>query len=143
ERLALFIGRLQGGRVPYIVLCRAGSEEAVRRIGLSSSEIVAYGSIDELVRTDSLLQRELLRAVPQARVHEELIYQFWFPRETSTIWVVCPQIHQPGEYADRSSPDYTYLDNLGDTDALLDVMVFLSQYYPKATIERFSSSDLP
>ena len=72
------------------------------------------------------------------RIHEELVYQFWFSRETSTIWVVCPQIHEPSEFADRSSPDHTYLDNLGDTDALLEVMVFLSQYYPNATIECFS-----
>ena len=56
---------------------------------------------------------------------------------------MCPQIHEPGEFADLSSPDYTYLDNLGDTDALLEVMVFLSQYYPDATIERFSARDLP
>lgn len=142
-RLVLFAGRLQGASIPYIMVCRADSEEAARRIGLSSPNLVAYESMDQLFHADSVLQHELLRAVPRARIHEELVYQFWFPRETSTIWVVCPQIHEPGEFADRSSPDYTYLDNLGDTDALLEVMVFLSQYYPNATIERFSSEDLP
>ena len=140
ERLSLFIGRLQGAHAPYFVLCQAESEDTVRRIGVNTPELLSYRSIDQL---DDVLQKELLRAVPQARIHEELIYQFWFPRETGTIWVVCPQIRNPGKYANRSSPDYTYLDNLGDTDALLDVMVFLSQYYPKATIERFSSTDLP
>lgn len=142
-QLALFAGRLQGAGVPHIMVCRADSEEAARRMGLSSPNLVAYESMDQLFHLDSVLQQELLRAVPHARIHEELVYQFWFPRETSTIWVVCPQIHEPGEFADRSSPDYTYLDNLGDTDALLEVMVFLSQYYPNATIERFSSKDLP
>jgi len=125
------------------MLCRADSEEAVRRMGLSSPNLVKYESIDQLFHADSVLQRELLRAVPHARIHEELVYQFWFPRETSTIWVVCPQIHEKSEFANRSSPDYTYLDNLGDTDALLEIMGFLSQYYPNATIECFSSEDLP
>jgi|GEM_PF-5824677 len=141
--LALFVGRLQGGLVPCVVTCQAGSEAVINRIGFRNADLVSYNSIEQIANTDSLLEQELLRAVPETRIHEELIYQFWFPRETSAIWLVCPQIHAPGEYADRSSPDYTYLDNLGDTDALLDVMVFLSQYYPKATIEHFSSGDLP
>lgn len=142
-RLVLFAGRLQGAGVPYIMVGQADSEEEARRMGLTSPNLVTYGSMDQLFHADSVLQQELLRAVPHVRIHEELVYRFWFPRETSTIWVVCPQIHEPGEFADRLSPDYTYLDNLGDTDAFLEVMVFLSQYYPHATIERFSSKDLP
>jgi hypothetical protein len=142
-QLALFAGRLQGGGVPYIMVCRADSKESANRMGISSLNLVIYESMDQLFVSDLVLQQELLRAVSHARIHEELVYQLWFPRETSTIWVVCPQIAEPGEFADRSSADYTYLDNLGDTDALVEVMVFLSQYYPNATIERFSSDDLP
>lgn len=140
--LALLLGRLQGGHVPHVVSWRLGSEPALGQLGLRGSQVV-YNSMEDFARANSLLEQELSRAVPEVRIHDELIYQLWFPRETSTIWVVCPQIHEPGEFADRSSPDYTYLDNLGDTDALLDVMVFLSRYYPKAMIQRFSSSDLP
>lgn len=143
ERLALFAGRLQGARVPCVVVCHRDAQDAARRLGLTNPDVVTYTSIDELLIADSMLQQQVLRAVPQARIHEELVYRFWFPRETSTVWVVCPQIHDPGEFANRSNPDYTYLDNLGDTDALLEVMVFLSRYYPSATIERFSASDLP
>lgn len=141
--LARFVGLLQGADVPYIMVCQVDSEEAAHKMGLRPPNLLTYESMDEVFQADSALQQELLRAVPNTRIHEEFIYKFWFPRETSTIWVVCPQIHQPGEFADRSNPDYTYLDNLGDTDALLEVMVFLSQYYPNATIERFSSEDLP
>jgi hypothetical protein len=143
ESLSLFAGRLQGARVPCIVVCHTGSESEARRLGVHNSELITYTLIDELFVAGSLLEQELLRSVPQTRIHEELIYRLWFPRQTSTIWVVCPQIHQPGEFAERSSPDYTYLDNLGDTDALLEVMVFLSQYYPTATIEPFTADDLP
>lgn len=142
-QLALLAGRLLGADVPCVVVCRSDLRETARSLGFSSAELLAYTSIAELLSEESVLHEELLRAASLARVQEELIYQFWFPRETSTVWVVCPKIHDPGEFADRSSPDYTYLDNLGDTDALLEVMVFLSQYYPNATISRFSAGDLP
>jgi hypothetical protein len=143
DLLAVIAGSLQGARVPLILICQKDHVEVIGRLGLSRFPLIPYTSIDDLFLANSPVQQELLRAVPQARIHEELIYEFWFPRETSTIWVVCPQVHNPGQYADRSSPDYTYLDNLGDTDSLLEIMVFLSQYYPTATIERFSARDLP
>ena len=143
ERLAVFVGRLQGAGVPCTIACHQDVASVVGHLGCNGPDLVAYASLEELVQEKGLLERELLRTITHGRIHEEAIYRFWFPRETSTIWVVCPQIHSPGEFADRSSPDYTYLDNLGDTDALLAVMVFLSQYYPNATIERFSAADFP
>jgi hypothetical protein len=94
ERLSLLIGRLQGARVPYFVLCQGGPVDAVRRMGLSAPELLVYRSIDQL---GDVLQQELFWAVPPARIQEELIYQFWFPRATGTIWVVCPQIRDPGD----------------------------------------------
>ena len=57
--------------------------------------------MDELFLPESRFEIEICRAVPEARIQEELIFRFWFPRETSTIWVVCPQDHDPSEYADR------------------------------------------
>lgn len=50
---------------------------------------------------------------------------------------------EPGDYATPASVDLTYQGNLGDTDALLEAMVFLSRHYPKAQIEGSSSSDIP
>ncbi len=105
--------------------------------------MVPYNETADLFRTDSVLHRHISQAISLNRILEQLVYELWFPRNTATIWVVCPQCHQPGEFAERSSPDYTYLDNLGDTDALLEIMVFLSRYYPKTIIEKFSSDDLP
>ena len=144
EHLALFAGRLQGWRVPCIVVYHTAAEAAARRLGLNNRDLVAYTSMDKLFLPDSVLQRELAACgAPDAVFMRSSSTGSGFPRETRTIWVVCPQIHEPGEFAELSSPDYTYLDNLGDTDALLEVMVFLSQYYPNATIERFSARDLP
>lgn len=141
EEMAFLIGFVQSTRIPFVLVCE--SEIVAHRCGLSDADVIPYESTVDLFRTDSILHRHISQAISPVRVLEELIYEIWFPRDTSTIWVVCPQIHNPGEFADRSSPDYTYLDNLGDTDALLEVMVFLSRYYPKAIIEKFSSDDLP
>ena len=143
EKLALCAGRLQGARVPVIFVGSIESESIAKRLNGGNSGSVLYRSVDELFQPDSAFETELFRAVPETRLQEELIFRFWFPRETSTIWVVCPQDHYPSEYADRSNPDYTYLDNLGDQDALLELMVFLSRHYPSATIQHFSSGDLP
>ena len=142
EMLALYAGRLQGTRAPVIFTCRESEVEG-RGLNWGMSDPVLYRSVDDLFQADSAFQTELLRAIPEARIREEMIFRFWFPRGTSTIWVVCPQDHDPSEYADRASPDYTYLDNLGDQDALLELMVFLSRHYPNATIEHFHSGNLP
>ena len=136
------MGRMQGAQIPHVFVCRRESGTVRTPRGLSGAHVIPYDATADLFRSDSLLHRYISQAISQARVLEALIYELWFPRDTSTIWVICPQIHNPGEFAVRSSPDYTYLDNLGDTDALLEVMVFLSRYYPEAIIEEFSSDDL-
>ena len=143
EKLALCAGRLQGARIPVIFVGDMESEPIAKRLNWENSGPVLYRSVNELFQSDSTFETELFRAVPEARLQEELIFRFWFPRGTSTIWVVCPQNHEPGEYADPLSSDYTYLDNLGDQDALLELMVFLSRHYPNATIEHFHPGNLP
>ena len=143
ENLALYAGRLQGARVPVILVGDMESGPVARRLNWGISDLILYRSVHELFQSESAFETELFRAVPEARIQEELVFRFWFPRGTRTIWIVCPQDHYPSEYADHSSPDYTYLDNLGDQDALLELMVFLSRHYPNATIEHFSSGNLP
>lgn len=143
EKLALQAGRLEGARVPAIVVADVESEDFARGLNWGVPEPVLYRSMNDLFESGSPFETELFRAVPEARIQEELIFRFWFARGTSTIWVVCPQDHHPSEYAGRASPDYTYMDNLGDQDALLELMVFLSRHYPNATIAHFSSGDLP
>ena len=113
EKLTLCAGRLQGAGVPLIFVGGMGSESVVKRLHRGISDIVLYHSTNEFFQTNSAFETELFRAVPETRIQEELIFRFWFPRGTSTIWIVCPQDHDPSPYADRSDPDYTYLDNLG------------------------------
>jgi cellobiose-specific phosphotransferase system component IIA len=141
--LAILVGRVQGAQIPYALTHRADTEGVTQRLNVGEASVIPYESTRDLVTPDSPLDREISQAISPSRVLEELVYELWFQRDTTTIWVVCPQIHEPGEFAKRSSPDYTYLDNLGDTDALLEIMVFLSRYYPKASVEKFSCEDLP
>jgi hypothetical protein len=141
EDQAHLLGVMQGSGTPTVFVCQ--SEKVSERRSVSDSTLIAYDSLDELFCENSLLDRQVAQRLSQSRMLSQLVYEIWFPRDTNTIWVVCPKIHEPGEFADRSSPDYNYLDNLGDTDALLEVMVFLSRYYPSAIIERFSAEDLP
>lgn len=142
EMFASLVGRLVGLEIPCVFLCRQGEDDAVARLGLDPSQVFHYGNADDLARSE-LLQREVHGVISTSRILSEMVFALWFPRSTNTIWVVCPQIHHPGEFADRSSADYTYMDNLGDTDALLDLMVFLSRHYPTATIGHFCARDLP
>lgn len=142
-KLANIVGRLQATHESCVIVCDTESSEFANSLTGLQSVCLKYTSFSDLTAVESDFHQRLLDAISQTRIHEELIYRFWFPRETTTIWVVCPQIHEPGEFAVRTSPDYTYLDNLGDTDALLGLMVFLSQYYPKATLGNFSSEDMP
>ena len=140
--VGLCMGRLLGSGVPVIPVAASGvgSGAGLRTWGRRA---VVYSSLEELFERDGRLETEIFRAIPETRIQEELVYGFWFPRDTSTIWVVCPKDHEPGEYADERNPDYTYLDNLGDQDALVEQMVFLSSRYPHATIEYFSAEDIP
>ncbi len=124
-------------------MCEGDGAAAWQTLVEGSIPHVRYSSSADLHSSIMSLEQAFVSAIPQTRIHDELVYRFWFPRETASIRVVCPQIHDPGEFAHRSSPDYTYLDNLGDTDALLELTVFLSQCYPRASIDQFSSDDLP
>ncbi|MGH7243403.1 MAG: hypothetical protein ACREJD_08315 [Phycisphaerales bacterium] len=140
---ASLVGRLVGLGVPCIFLCRKGMDDSIARLGLDMSRVFRYEESRKDLPGNEGLQREVRESVSTSKILSEMVYALWFPRSTNTIWVVCPQIHQPGEFADRSSSDYTYLDNLGDTDTLLELKVFLSRHYPSATIGHFSASDLP
>ena len=136
------MGRLLGSGVSVIPVAASGVGSSTGSWTWGRRPVV-YSSLEELFARDGTLETEIFRAIPETRIQEELVYGFWFPRDTSTIWVVCPKDHEPGEYADQRNPDYTYLDNLGDQDALVEEMVFLSSRYPHATIEYFSAEDVP
>ncbi|MBL9141677.1 MAG: hypothetical protein JNK53_07405, partial [Phycisphaerae bacterium] len=143
EEVASLIGVVRGARVPCAIVHSDGQQELASQLKWAGGTAIAYRELATLLKGDGELFTEVSQALVQAPVLQQLIHALWMPPDTKTIWVVCPQIKSPGEFANRASLDYTYLDNLGDTDALLEVMVFLSRFYPSATIEKFSAADLP
>lgn len=143
EELAYIAGTLAAASIPGLMLVSdSGSVHAKSRWPFDT-KLVRYQTVEDLKMHVETICAELAQVLENIPVPARFIYTVWFPRDVSSIWVVCPQIEEPGEFAQPSSPDYTYLDNLGDTDSLLEVMVFLSRYYPSASIEKFSSKDLP
>lgn len=142
EEIAFLVGLVKGLKLPYALVCHGDAGHVEKQLRLNPGSVSVYESLDELCAVDGHLWQSLEHSISQARIVEELVYELWFPRNTESITVVCPAIHEPGEFADPSSADYTYLDNLGDTDALLEIMVFLSRFYPKAKIDKCSSADL-
>lgn len=143
EGLAYLIGRISGRQVPCVFICRRADLGSVERLGLNVGRVHPYGSVREDLAGHAALQQEIRDKVSTSHILTALVHTVWFPPATNSIRVVCPQVLQPSEFAVRSNPDYTYLDNLGDTDALLDLMVFLSRRYPNAVISQHSANDLP
>lgn len=143
EAAAFHDGMLKGKDVPYTMVCEGNVEERRKQGGNTGTRVIGYASVKELFAPLAVLDREMSQSLSQDLLLRELAFSVWFPEDTTSIWVVCPQIPDPGEYAGVDSPDYTYLDNFGDTDALLEVLAFLSRLYPRAVIERFTCGDLP
>lgn len=143
EALAYLIGRVAGRQVPCVFICRRTDIESAERLGLDIGRVHQYDSISGDLARHSALQQDIRASVSTNHILTALVHSVWFPPDTKSIRVVCPQVLEPSEFAARSNPDYTYLDNLGDTDALLDLMVFLSRRYPQAVISQHSANDLP
>ncbi|WP_147395109.1 hypothetical protein [Azospirillum cavernae] len=66
----------------------------------------------------------------------------WFPHDIQGIHVVCP--HSPDNLftADMNHPNYVYLEQFSDKDALLEIMVFLSRTY-SARVHKYTAMEFP
>lgn len=71
------------------------------------------------------------------------ISRTWFAPDTTEIHIICSPEPERSRFASQSDPNYLFIDNLEDRDALLEVSTFLSRQYPKANLIRHSSDRLP
>jgi len=67
---------------------------------------------------------------------------FWFDPAVSEIHVICAPEPERTRFANQSSTDYLYVDNLDDRDALYEVSTFLSRAYPDAKLYRHAASQV-
>jgi hypothetical protein len=63
----------------------------------------------------------------------------WFDPSANTIHIICTPEPERTRFAKQSDPNYLFIDNLEDRDALLEVSTFLARQYPKAKLCRHSA----
>jgi len=68
------------------------------------------------------------------------VRDIWFGKEADEINVVCTPEPERSDFASRENPNYLFIDNLEDRDALLEIAILTSRMYPKATLTRHVSS---
>lgn len=73
----------------------------------------------------------------------ENIRRLWFSSHPSVIYVVGPESLTKTDFSTIESPNYVYLDRLGDKDSILEVMNLLSRLYPEAKIKKYMEKDFP
>jgi len=58
---------------------------------------------------------------------------------TEPIYIIAPYSSLNSQFRDQSSPNYVFVDNLGDRDSLLDITITLARLYPLAPIRFYHS----
>lgn len=112
---------------------------------ISDLLIGRYSSDDEL--KEKLLVRLLDVCSDLITAHQRTLVEgedrcFWFQGAPPEIHVVCAPEPERTRFASSANPDYLYVDNLEDRDALFEVSNFLSRSYPNAKVFRHSSDAL-
>lgn len=101
--------------------------------------IGSYNSLEEV--TNLLLERlTSIFSVFSRQIHTGTVVHiprcFWFDYNVEEITVVCApeDDDEKGPYANESSDNYIFVDNLEDRDAVLEVNKFLSRSFPDAEV---------
>ncbi|HEY1926613.1 MAG TPA: hypothetical protein VGG92_04040 [Caulobacteraceae bacterium] len=63
----------------------------------------------------------------------------WFDPGATTIHIICAPEPERSRFASLTEPNYLFIDNLEDRDALLEVSTFLARQYPRAILCRHSA----
>ncbi len=71
------------------------------------------------------------------------IQTVWFPENITIINIIGPPSQRKTLFSKIQSPNYVYLDRLGDKDAMIEIMILLSRLYPSAKIRKIVANDFP
>ena len=103
---------------------------------------VSYDSFEELRNkcTDKIatLFKQLLNSDSLYNVH---LNKIWFPHNSGIIHVVTSSESDKREFASPDSDNYMFLENLGDKDALLEVMTFLNRNYRNFKLPMYAADE--
>jgi DNA-binding transcriptional regulator YiaG len=62
---------------------------------------------------------------------------------TNHINIISARSSLKSQFSDRASPNYTFLDNLGDRDSIFELAVIFSRLYPVSEINLYHSLNFP
>jgi hypothetical protein len=128
--IPLLVIRQHGGNLPpcdirdMLVGFYETPQELPDKLAPSLARVVAQGlSTHPITRRSSTLS----------------IAKVWFPEETKEVHIICSPEPERSRFASKLEPNYLFVDNLEDRDALLEMAMFLSRQYPHASILKHSS----
>jgi len=103
---------------------------------------IGYDNFEELrqkcVSNVVDLFKHLLNSDVLYNVH---LNKIWFNNNPETIHVVTSSENDKREFASPESDNYMFLENLGDKDALLEVMTFLNRNFRNVKLQMYAAED--
>lgn len=106
-----------------------------------------YQELETNTNIVTKIQKNLTEILHNYSFKSLLFYKLWFPKDTQNISiVVSPEPEKPQD-ANLLSHNYGFMDNVGDKDAILEIIKFLSKHYPNTNIsicssDKFNPSDI-
>jgi|GEM_PF-4841453 len=62
---------------------------------------------------------------------------------TEPLYVIAPYSSLTSQFRESTSPNYVFIDNLGDRDSLLELTIILARLFPFSPINFYHSKDFP
>lgn len=135
------------GRQPILLKSERGENVFPVPADISGLMLLKYDEITEIKGRLSVAIVSAAREVFQAQWSRplDLCRQFWGSRnEHRRVHVLAaPRSSVKTVFSELSSPNFIYLDKLGDKDAIFELSVLLARLYPSTPIVRYASDELP
>lgn len=101
------------------------------------SNIFKYSSLCSVKRG---LGKAIEKTYNDYMFRERLFFELWFPASTKEITIVASPADEKLNDANMESRNYALMDNIGDRDAVLEIIQLLSKHYPYAHISLMETS---
>lgn len=129
------IGFLSGIKTPNLII--APDNIKLDNLNIIKDGIFIFKSIRDLINKVEF-KNQLTRLIEEQVQNYSLIkryfYDVWFPKSTNNILLVVSTEPVKPKDANLESPNYSLLDNVGDKDAVIEIVKLLSKHYPTANI---------
>lgn len=131
--------RLGTGAAPVVIADKVLWDPRKVPTELAHLLVGFYDGPDDLLRLLEVPLRAQLEGA-LANIHRFTTRDIWFGDKVGEIHVVCAPEPERSSFASRANPNYLFIDNLEDRDALFEVAILASRLYPSATLTRHASA---